>query len=116
MASYPSPDIDSSTNLTIAQPPTAMTLDQCIGGWLHAKQGRSGSIKTLVAYQENLAQFRAVLSASGLDLDSPPSVIAPLAQGWAATSRRAETVAPNTYNQRLAPSPASTSTPSRTRC
>jgi beta-glucosidase/6-phospho-beta-glucosidase/beta-galactosidase len=29
-------------------------------------------------------------------------VIAPLAQGWAASSRRAETVAPNTYNQRLA--------------
>jgi site-specific recombinase XerD len=90
------------TSLTIAPPPQVMTLDLCIGGWLHAKQGRSDSAKTYTAYRENLTQFRSVLSASGLDLDSPPSVIAPLAQGWAATSKRATTVAPNTYNQRLA--------------
>ena len=31
-----------------------------------------------------------------------PSVVAPAAQGWAASSKRAATVAPNTYNQRLA--------------
>jgi integrase/recombinase XerD len=90
------------TSLTIAPPPQVMTLDLCIGGWLHAKQGRSDSAKTYTAYRENLTQFRSVLSASGLDLDSPPSVIAPLAQGWAATSKRATTVTPNTYNQRLA--------------
>ncbi len=90
------------TSLTLAPSPQVMTLDLCIGGWLHAKQGHSDSVKTYTAYRENLTQFRAVLISSGLDLDSPPSVIAPLAQGWAATSKRAATVAPNTYNQRLA--------------
>jgi hypothetical protein len=33
-----SPIEPTATNLTIAQPPQVMTLDQCIGGWLHAKQ------------------------------------------------------------------------------
>ncbi len=56
-----------------------MNLDQCIAGWLHEKQGRSDSSKTYTAYKENLEQFRAILRASGLDLDGPVSAIAPLA-------------------------------------
>src|SRR5260370_18790229 len=102
MASYPSPDIDSSTSLTIVQPPTAMTLDQCIGGWLHEKQGRSDSSKTYTAYKENLEQFRAILRASSLDLDGPASAIAPLPQGWAASSRRATSRSSNTSNPPIA--------------
>jgi site-specific recombinase XerD len=102
MASHLPAD-EPSTSLTIVQPPpTAMTLEQCIGGWLHEKQGRSDSSKTYRAYKENLEQFRAILRASGLDLDGPASAIAPLAQGWAASSRRATSVSSNTYNQRLA--------------
>ncbi len=79
-----------------------MTLEQCIAGWLHAKRGRSDSTKTYTAYQENLEQFRTVVRTAGLDLDGPAAVVAPLAQGWAASSRRAATIAPSTYNQRLA--------------
>lgn len=102
MASHSPTDPDASTSLTLSTQSVVMSLEQCIAGWLHAKQGRSGSTKTLTAYRDNLEQFRTVLAASGLDLDGPPSVVAPLAQGWAASSRRAETVTPNTYNQRLA--------------
>lgn len=46
-----SPLDPTPTSLAISAPPSVMTLDQCIGGWLHEKQGHSDSTKTLVAYQ-----------------------------------------------------------------
>lgn len=79
-----------------------MDLDTCIGAWLHAKHARSESQKTATAYKDTLADFRHLLQEAGHDLDSDPTIVAPLAQGWAATSKQASRVTPNTYNQRLA--------------
>src|SRR2546423_8100404 len=67
----------------VSAPDERMTLEQCTAAWLHAKAGRSESRKTATAYQETLADFRAILTHSGHDLDSAPHLIAPLAQGWA---------------------------------
>jgi site-specific recombinase XerD len=48
-----------------------------------------------------LNDFRDTLQAVGLDLDSEPALIAPLAQGWARSSKReGVTVTPTTFNQR----------------
>lgn len=81
-----------------------MSVETCIVAWIDEKQGKSGSQKTASSYQETLSQFRGVLRASGRDLDADPGIVAPLAQGWAATcdTRRRKEVAPTTYNQRLA--------------
>lgn len=81
-----------------------MSLEDCILGWIAAKQGKSGSMKTAKAYSDTIYQFRSMLQSYERDLDADPGMIAPLAQGWAAmhdSSRRKE-VAPSTYNQRLA--------------
>jgi len=44
-----------------------------------------------------------MLAGAGLDLDSEPATLAPLAQGWAGYSaREGQAVTPSTFNQRLA--------------
>lgn len=76
-----------------------MTLDQTILAWLDEK--RADSVRTADAYNETLHDFRATLRSAGLDLDSEPALVAPLAQGWARSSRReGVTVTPTTFNQR----------------
>jgi|SRR5579884_303491 len=77
-----------------------MTLDQCITAWLDEKAGLSDSIKTKYAYQDILTDFRAYLRSANHDLDSPASIVAPLAQGWAGFPRRGDRVSPATFNQR----------------
>jgi site-specific recombinase XerD len=92
-----------STEITIYQAPDRMTLDQAITAWLDEKHNRSESHKTEHAYHNTLHAFRDALQSAGLDLDSDPALIAPLAQGWAGHSARAgHIVTPSTYNQRLA--------------
>lgn len=91
------------TDLPVAyQSPITMNLDQCIVAWLSAKSKRSGSAKTEKAYSDAVYQFRIGLQSQGLDLDSPSSVIAPLAQGFADTSTKDRSVSPATFNQRIA--------------
>ncbi len=86
-------------NITIYQPPPRMTLDQSILAWLDEK--RADSVRTATAYEETLNDFRDTLRGAGLDLDSEPALVAPLAQGWARASKReGVTVTPTTFNQR----------------
>src|SRR5438876_5874836 len=88
-----------STDITIYQPAAHMTLDQSILAWLNEK--RADSERTCRAYELTLNDFRAVLHKVGLDLDSEPALVAPLAQGWARHSaREGVTVTPTTFNQR----------------
>jgi site-specific recombinase XerD len=87
------------TEVTIYQPPQRMTLNQSIAAWLDEK--RADSERTAEAYRDTLADFREMLHKAGLDLDSEPALVAPLAQGWARHSRReGVTVTPTTFNQR----------------
>lgn len=87
------------TQITLYQAPTRMTVEQTIVGWLTEKL--SDSERTAIAYKATLADFRGKLQSVGLDLDSEPALVAPLAQGWARSSRRPETtVTPTTFNQR----------------
>ncbi|MBA3823187.1 MAG: tyrosine-type recombinase/integrase [Ktedonobacterales bacterium] len=50
--------------------PTPSRLDITIASWLHAKQQKSQSHKTVVAYATILHAFRARLQAQGIDLDA----------------------------------------------
>jgi site-specific recombinase XerD len=76
-----------------------MTLDQSILAWLDEK--RADSERTADAYELTLLDFRETLRSAGLDLDSEPALVAPLAQGWARSSRRqGASVTPTTFNQR----------------
>jgi site-specific recombinase XerD len=87
------------TALTIYCTPERMTLDQAILAWLDEK--RADSERTAAAYDETLNDFRDTLHKAGLDLDSEPALVAPLAQGWARSSRReGMTVTATTFNQR----------------
>jgi site-specific recombinase XerD len=98
-------DIDFSHQaaLTTITTPQRMTLQQAIAGWLAEKEGKSASKKTKTAYQEGLDDFQEVLQQVGLSLDSAPALVAPILQGWAASSKReGEEIAPATYNQRKA--------------
>ncbi len=62
-------------------------LELAIAAWLDAKSKRSNSSKTLVAYRDTLASFRATLQVAGLDLDTPDiTTLALAAQGWAGQS------------------------------
>src|ERR1700726_2576325 len=63
-----------------------MTIEQVIAAWLDAKSKRTDSGKTHRAYTDTINQFRAVLLAAGLDLDSEPAIVATLAQGYAGRS------------------------------
>ncbi len=86
-------------DLTIYQAPRRMTLDQTIATWLDEK--RADSTRTANAYETTLLDFRDTLRSAGLDLDSEPALVAPLAQGWARHSvRPGVTVTATTFNQR----------------
>lgn len=61
------------------------TLDSVVADWLQAKGSVSGTSRTRATYQEMLGGYRAELQRVGLDLDSEPAEIAPVAQRWAAT-------------------------------
>ncbi len=89
-----------STEITNYAPLQHMTLDQSIRAWLDEK--RADSVRIANAYgRETLKDFRGMLQSVGLDLDSEPSLVAPLAQGWARSSKReGVTVTATTFNQR----------------
>lgn len=85
------------------------TIDGAVAEWLADALRRSGSEKTLRAYRETMAAFRAAIATEGLDLLSPPIDVARLAAAWAGgrnenarANRRDAPVAAATYNQRLA--------------
>lgn len=87
------------------QPTFRLTIDQMIKAWLHAKFGYSESKRTEILYSRCITAFREVLQSSGYDLDSDPSLIATIAQGWAAQTlpgvRGNRTVGPATFNSRI---------------
>jgi len=86
-------------DITIYQVPARMTIDQAILAWLDEK--RADSLRTATAYEETLNDFRDTLRSAGLDLDSEPAMIAPLAQGWCRSSKRdGAQVTATTFNQR----------------
>jgi len=91
-----------STDITIYRPAAHMTLEQAIAAWLNEK--RADSERTADAYAQTLNNFRGILRGAGLDLDSEPALVAPLAQGWArARSEHVKhpgPVTPTTFNQR----------------
>src|SRR4051812_13963951 len=89
--------INTPTNVAALAPATA-PLDLAIAAWLHAKTGRTGSQRTVRAYADTLASFRAAVPAAGPDLDGEARALALLAQAWAASGDPA----PATFNQRLA--------------
>jgi integrase len=76
-------------------------LQLALAAWIDAKSRRSGSAKTHKAYAETMASFQAALDQVGLTLESDPTAVATVAQGWAGVGERGQ-VAPATYNQRLA--------------
>ncbi len=98
--------MENSQLTTYTGRPT-MDLERCILEWIDAKASLSESKKTEDLYRDYLEEFRELLKLQGLDLDSPASIIAPLARRWCnwskrineATGKRHE-VTPNTYNQR----------------
>ncbi len=78
------------------------SIDTMIRAWLHAKKGRSGSEATENRYRNTLETFRVLLQSQGIDLDGDTAMVATAAQGWAAQSVAGESVAPATFNQRIA--------------
>lgn len=79
--------VDSAPSQALALPIVGgkfkPSIDQQVQAWLHAKHQRSMSPHTLKRYQRHVSDFREVLAQAGCDLDSDPSLIATLAQGWA---------------------------------
>jgi site-specific recombinase XerD len=91
--------MNDETAITIYRAPERMTIDQAIAAWLDEK--RADSERTATAYELTLNDFRAILWGAGLDLDSEPALVAPLAQGWARSSKRESgIIAATTFNQR----------------
>jgi integrase/recombinase XerC len=93
----------SFTELGRSLPP----LDLAIAAWLDAKRGASGSERTYTTYHDILQSARHALQSVGLDLDSALPAVALALQGWAAGRylagvRVTGTVAPATFNQRMA--------------
>lgn len=109
---------DGSSQSNTALAPRTRTIDQMIQVWLQEKANRTRSVETRRAYSSRLAEFRAALRATALDLDCEPQLVALAAQGWAAHTDRVDTigtpvaVASTTYNQRLPFCRASTRPPS----
>lgn len=81
---------------------TSSAIDVLVYAWLDAKFHKSTSEKTRKAYTETIHQFRGMLSMQGLDLGSPPTRVALVAQAFAGYSARGRQVSSATYNQRLA--------------
>ena len=88
----------------VTRPPTP-PIDLAIAVWLDAKSKKSGSAKTARAYQDTIADFRAVLHSADLGLDSDPRAVSLTAQVYAGSRKRdgqARDVSASAYNQRLA--------------
>lgn len=60
---------------------------QWIPAWLHEKAGLTNSAKTRDAYESIMASFLEALGEGGATLDSPPFVVATIAQAWASIPR-----------------------------
>lgn len=79
---------------------------QAIERWLLNKYALTKSRCTAATYREILTSLRAYLLAQGLDLNSPGPDIASHIQIWAgrrsSSRERRGSVAPSTYNQRIA--------------
>lgn len=86
------------------------SIEAIIGAWLHAKEQRSHSAKTLIAYRSTIADFRMLLVANGLDLIWDDANFVPTVADYAQVfavwrspkSRRKGDVSPATQGQRLA--------------
>ncbi|HLG65017.1 MAG TPA: tyrosine-type recombinase/integrase [Ktedonosporobacter sp.] len=74
--------------------------------WLLDKYIHTQSKSTVTAYRDILLSLRAYLRERGLDLDSQAAAISSAVQLWASLrlpgSKRQGSVAPSTYNQRIA--------------
>ncbi|HZO74086.1 MAG TPA: tyrosine-type recombinase/integrase [Ktedonobacteraceae bacterium] len=74
--------------------------------WLLDKYIHTQSRSTVTAYRDILLSLRAYLRERGLDLDSQAAAISSAVQLWASLrlpgSKRQGSVAPSTYNQRIA--------------
>lgn len=83
-----------------------MQLTRSIEEWLLDKYALTQSKATETAYRDIIVSLRAYLQERGLDLDSPASELASNIQLWASLrasgSKRQGSVAPSTYNQRIA--------------
>ena len=88
----------------LSRPVDTPPIELAIAAWLDAKSKKSGSAKTARAYQDTIADFRAILLNSGLDLDTDPRPVALSAQAYAGSRKDGtnESVSASTYNQRLA--------------
>src|SRR5690242_4827105 len=78
------------------------SLAQVIEDWLNTS--KSDSEKTRKARRDTFTHFCEGLASRGLRIDSGPSAIASFVPKWAASSAKGAgvTVAPSTYNQRVA--------------
>lgn len=89
-------DINAALML-LAQP---SSIDGMIRAWLDAKHNRGfAGPDTAQRYAKDMASFRAMLGASGFDLDAPKGVIALFAQVWAGRNNPS----PSTRYGRLCP-------------
>lgn len=79
-------------------------LDYAVQVWLNAKASRTGSLKTLRAYEDTITRFRWALQRVGLDLGADTARVADVAQAWVSQpwDARRQSVTANTVNQRLA--------------
>lgn len=95
----------SQTTGVVVQTGNDARIDQMIAVWLDSKHNKSGSDRTVRAYDDTLRAFRAALRSVGLDLESAttdePKVVLVL-QMWAETDATGRKVAPATFNHRLA--------------
>src|SRR5262245_49711027 len=98
----------------LAQYPDTTTLEahkeddiaRAVEQWLLDKYILTQSKSTVTAYRDSLLSLRTHLQERGLDLDSQASEISAAIQPWASLrlpgSKRRGSVAPSTYNQRIA--------------
>lgn len=88
------------------QPGPEDPIGQIVELWLLNAHVFSSGGSTATIYRKQLFSLRAYLQTYGLDLNSPGNQLPPLVQTWASqrtpNSRRQGSVAPATYNQRIA--------------
>ena len=78
-------------------------IDFCISAWLDEKEGRSQSKGTRNQYSAAITSFRKALATTfSMDLDGEERYIRITAQAWAETPVRGTSIAPATYNMRIA--------------
>jgi site-specific recombinase XerD len=82
------------------------SVEQIVETWLLRNYPLTSGESTPNIYRKLLLSLRAYLQAQGLDLDSSENQLTPLIQTWASSrsshSKHRGTVAPATYNQRIA--------------